>query len=300
MNKSKLEHSLAELKNLTGITLEAKANTPEELEHTHKQLQSLILAYKEKHNQVDFLLSLLKSDSSISNIPEFAKRLHIDPYLTRIMLLVDFKTPVTESTIEVLANLIDSTPKAIIVPVNKHQLVLLKPVQPSETKEDYFNICHMIIDTLSMEALVSAHISFSDSFNDLSIIGTLYKESTLALKVGKLFHSEKQVYPNNKLGLGRLIDDIPVATCNKFITEVFGRDSSKLLDEETSNIVNIFIKNNLNIAETARQLHMHRNTLIFRLEKLEAATGLDLRNVEDTLTFRIATMIVSYNKFSIE
>ena len=296
MDKKKLDKSLKELKNLTGITLEAKVETPDELEHTHNQLQSLLLAYKEKHNPVDFLLSLIRSDAPSNGVSESAKKLQINPDLTRFMLLIDFKSPVAKPTLEVLENLVDSNPKPYILPVNKHQLVLLKPVEEAETKEDFLDICNMIVDTLSMEALVSVHISFSDSFNDLDNLGEIYRENALALKVGKLFHSERRVYPNDKLGVGRLIGDIPIETCKKFVTEIFGSRSIELLDRETNNMVNAFIKNNLNIAETARQLHMHRNTLIFRLEKIEAATGLDLRKVEDTLTFQIATMVVNYIK----
>ena len=296
MDTKKLDKSLRELKNLTGINLEVRVETPGELEHAHNQLQSLLLAYKEKHNLVDFLLSLIRSNGPVCDVSESAKKLYINPHLTRFMLLIDFKSPVTKATLEVLENLVDSNPKSFILPVDKHQLVLLKPVEESETKEDFLDICNMIVDTLSMEALVSVHISFSDSFNNLGSLGEIYRESVMALKVGKLFHSERRVYPNDKLGVGRLIGDIPIGTCKKFITEIFGSCSLELLDGETSNMVNAFIKNNLNIAETARQLHMHRNTLIFRLEKIEAATGLDLRKVEDTLTFQIATMVVNYIK----
>jgi len=184
----------------------------------------------------------------------------------------------------------------LAIPLNKHQLVLLKPVAKQETTEDSYHLCSMIVDTLNTEALVSVHISFSDFFTDLSMIGSIYKENALALEVGKLFHSDKKVYPNDKLGVARLIKDIPLETCRKFIKEIFGEDAPGILDRETNNIVNTFIKNNLNIAETARQLHMHRNTLLFRLEKIETATGLDLRNFEDALTFRIATMIVGFWK----
>jgi carbohydrate diacid regulator len=296
MDTRKLDRLLKEIKSLTGITLEVKVNTEEELDNTITQLQSLTSAYKEKYNQVDFLLSLIKSTSSVNNINDYAKRLQIDPNLNRIMLLIDFKSPITDTTIKVLENLVDSSPKALIVPISKYQLVLLKPVSSLEGEEDFFKVSHMIVDTLNMEALVSVHISFSDSFNDLSLIGELYRESALAIKVGKLFYSEKNVFPNNKLGVGRLIEDIPLNTCKKFIAEVFGDSSPELPDEETNKIVSSFIKNNLNIAETARQLHMHRNTLIFRLEKIQSTTGLDLRNVEDIITFRIATMVVNYNK----
>ena len=296
MDTSKLDHSLKELKNLTGLTLEVKTDTTEELETTHRQLKSLISAYKEKYSQENFLLTLLRSDFPPHNVAERAKRLHIDPQQKRMMLLLDFKSPLSEGTIEILENLVVSKPKPLTIPLNNHQLVLLKPVAKEETKEDSYHLCNMIVDTMNTEALVSVHISFSDFFTDLSMVGDIYKENALALEVGKLFHSDKKVYPNDKLGVARLIKDIPLETCKKFIHEIFGEDTSRILDRETLNIVNTFIKNHLNIAETARQLHMHRNTLLFRLEKIELATGLDLRNFEDALTFRIATMIVGFWK----
>ena len=296
MDTSKLDNSLKELKSLTGLALEVKADTTEEIEHSHRQLKSLISAYKEKYSQENFLLTLMTEDYPAHQVADRAKRLHIDPHQKRMMLLVDFKSPLTKGAIEILENLVVSKPKPLAIPLNKHQLVLLKPVAKQETTEDSYHLCSTIVDTLNTEALVSVHISFSDFFTDLSMIGDIYKENALALEVGKLFHSDRKVYPNDKLGVARLIKDIPLETCKKFIHEIFGEDTPRLLDRETNNIVNTFIKNNLNIAETARQLHMHRNTLLFRLEKIEAATSLDLRNFEDALTFRIATMIVGFWK----
>jgi len=277
-----------------------KADTPEELEHTHNQLKSLIVAYKEKYNQADFLLSLITKDSPAYKVADRAKRLRIDPHQSRIMILMDFKSSLSESTMEILENLVVSNPKPLAIPIHNHQLALLLPTHKQETREDIHSLCSMIVDTLNTEALVSVHISFSDSFDNLSLVNSIYKESALALEVGKLFHSDKKVYPNDKLGVGRLIKDIPLDTCRKFIEEIFGKDAPQLLDRETNNIVNTFINNNLNIAETARQLHMHRNTLLFRLEKIQSATGLDLRNFEDALTFRIATMIVGCYKQNLQ
>jgi carbohydrate diacid regulator len=296
MDSLKYDNLLKELKSLTGLTLEVKADGSEEAQDIHAQLKSLISAYKEKYSQEHFLLSLLTEDSLPHIVAKRAKKLHIDPQLPRIMLLMDFKSPLSENTMEILDHLVVSKPKPLTIPINKHQLVLLKPVTKEETKEDFHHFSGTLVDTLNTEALVSVHISYSDSFTDLSMTGSIYKENALALEVGKLFHSDRKVYPNDKLGVGRLIKDIPLDTCRKFITEVFGNEAPKLLDSETGNIVNTFIHNNLNIAETARQLHMHRNTLLFRLEKIENATGLDLRNFEDALTFRIATMIVGYYK----
>ena len=121
-----------------------------------------------------------------------------------------------------------------------------------------------------------------------------FRETSLALKVGKLFYSEQTVFPYNELGIGRLIYQLPVSLCENFLKEIFGPDVPEAFDEETLGTVNRFFQNNLNIAETSRQLHMHRNTLIYRLEQIQKRTGLDIRLFEDAMTFKIAIMVLNY------
>ena len=120
--------------------------------------------------------------------------------------------------------------------------------------------------------------------------------TNLALKVGRLFYSEQNIFPYNELGIGRLIYRLPVSLCENFLSEIFGSPIPKTLDPELMATVNRFFLNNLNIAETARQLHMHRNTLIYRLEQIEKQTGLDLRLFDDAMTFKIAMMVINYLK----
>ena len=116
------------------------------------------------------------------------------------------------------------------------------------------------------------------------------------MKVGKLFYSEQTIFPYNELGIGRLIYQLPITLCENFLKEIFGDDVPEGLDEDTASTINKFFQNNLNIAETSRQLHMHRNTLIYRLEQVQKRTGLDLRTFEDAMTFKIAIMVMNYLK----
>ena len=291
-----INKALAELKKLTGTSFEVNYDTTEELDHVLSQLKNLISAYKEKYNKTDFLLNLITGETPDYNLIERAKLFHIDTNVSRILYLIDFKSGVNGTIIEILSNLMDSREKAHVIQINHNQLVLLKPVKPKDSSSSVQTFCNMIVDTLNMEALVSVHISFSKTITSLSELGSAHRETALALKVGKLFNSEERVYPYNKLGVGRLIYQLPLHVCESFIQEVFGDKLPDIFDNETNRIINKFIVNNLNIAETSRQLHMHRNTLIFRLEKIQNATGLDLRNFEDALTFRVATMVIQCYK----
>ena len=145
-----------------------------------------------------------------------------------------------------------------------------------------------------LQALTHVQIAYSDLIPDLHALPSAYKQTALALRVGKLFYSEQSVFPFNKLGIGRLIHELPEKLCEDFLFEIFGDITSEHLDKDTLAAIDKFFQNNLNIAETARQLHMHRNTLIYRLEQVEKRTGLDLRQFEDAMTFKIAIMILNY------
>ena len=173
-------------------------------------------------------------------------------------------------------------------------LVILKPRKTSESSEDIDQLAHMIVDTLNMEALTHVQAAYSGTVETLMDVSQAYKETSLALKVGKLFYPEQTIFPHDRLGIGRLIYQLPVSICENFLKEIFGGEVPRAFDEETTATINKFFQNNLNIAETSRQLHMHRNTLIYRLEQIERRTGLDIRKFEDAMTFKIATMVINY------
>ena len=137
-------------------------------------------------------------------------------------------------------------------------------------------------------------MAYGTIVNELKEVSRSYKEARMALDVGKIFFGDREVIAYSSLGIGRLIYQLPVSLCESFLSEIFGEEVPDGFDEETTLAVNRFLQNNLNIAETARQLHMHRNTLIYRLEQIQKRTGLDLRCFEDAMTFKIATMVMNY------
>lgn len=293
-----LEKGLSELKRLTGITLTVSTEDAQEEQAVLEQIHCLCLAYREKYNKNDFLSGLITGGIPSYDVQQRAQRLHITPEEDRILFLVEMKEP-DEIILEILKNLFPSQTKTYLVPVSKERLVILYPFHPKKTSDsspdsEARHLAHVIVDTLNAEALAHVQVAYSPVVPSLLELSAAFREASLALKVGKLFYSEQTVFPYNELGIGRLIYQLPVSLCESFLQEVFLNDVPDNLDEETLVTINRFLQNNLNIAETSRQLHMHRNTLIYRLEQIEKRTGLDLRQFEDAMTFKIATMVMNY------
>ena len=147
------------------------------------------------------------------------------------------------------------------------------------------------------EAMTSAWVSYSNIADDLKQLPDAYKEARTALEVGKIFYTGKNVFGYNRLGIGRLIYQLPVEICEMFIDEFFKEETLDSIDDETLTTIRTFFENNLNLSETSRQLYVHRNTLVYRFEKLQKKFGLDIRTFEDALTFKLAMMVVNYIKY---
>ena len=288
-----LAKALAELKRITGITMEVTADSPEEAEQALTQIRCLCTAYREKYNKAHFLQGLMTGGIPAYDIAERAARLHINPDEQRILFLLETKE-IDETVMEILKSLFPAQTKTYLVPVTERTVAVLRPVRSGESEKDSRRIARMIVDTLNTEALVQIRLSYSFLFDSLTDLPEAFRETSLALRVGRLFYSEQTVFPYNELGIGRLIYQLPVSLCESFLKEIFGADIPNSFDEETLGTVNRFFQNNLNIAETSRQLHMHRNTLIYRLDQIEKHTGLDIRLFEDAMTFRIAIMVLNY------
>lgn len=286
--------ALNELKRITGIKLEVTADNAQDEERALAQIRCLCTAYKEKYNKNHFLKTLMTGNISSIEAAEHAARLHIAPEERRILFLLEKKGPLDDTVMEILKNLFPSQTKSYLVPMSDCSLAILRPVKSNESEQELSQIAHMIVDTLNMEALTQVRVAYSAVMEHLTELDTAWQETSLALKVGKLFYSEQNVFPHDRLGIGRLVYRLPIPICEGFLKEVFGNDIPDALDEETTATINRFLQNNLNIAETSRQLHMHRNTLIYRLDQVEKRTGLDLRKFEDAMTFRIASLVMNY------
>lgn len=289
-----LEAALKELKRITGIELSLSACSPDGEEAALNQIRCLITAYKEKYNKTQFLLSLMTGPAPSYDISERAGRLHISAEERRVLYLLNVPGGMDETMTEILKHLFPSRTRTYLVPVTENALVIIKPLLNEDTEDDILQSAHTIVDTLNMEALVSVQVAYSRTFHHLQDLADAFRETSLAMKVGRLFTFGENVFAYNRLGIGRLIYRLPHDICRDFLSEVFGSGIPDTLDEEMTTVIDRFLQNNLNIAETARQLHMHRNTLIYRLEQVEKQTGLDLRHFEDAMTFKIAVMVLNY------
>jgi carbohydrate diacid regulator len=289
-----LDKALSELKKITGISLDVCAETPDEQEFALSQIHSLSLAYREKYNKSHFLQSLMTDGIPPYDILKRASNLHIDPEVPRVLFLAETKNILDDTVIQVLKNLFPSQSKTYLVSMGEKSIAILRPLKMSETDEDMNRLSRTIVDTLNMEALTHVQVAYSGNMSALSELPGAFRETSLALQVGKLFYSGQTVFPYNRLGTGRLIYRLPSSVCESFLAEIFGSGTPDSFDEETIVAINKFFQNNLNIAETSRQLHMHRNTLIYRLEQIEKKTGLDIRKFEDAMTLKIAIMVINY------
>ena len=258
------------------------------------QIQSLIVAYKERFDKDSFIKNLLLDNLLLVDIYNRAKKLHIDADVRRVVMILELEQEREHSSMESVKSLFGGKSKDFITAVDEKSIIIVKELKDTDTFEDMNQTARMLVDMLNAEAMSQVRVSYGNPVSEIKSVSRSYKEAKMALEVGKIFYADKNVVPYNNLGIGRLIYQLPIPLCEMFMTEVFGENLPDTFDEETLTTINKFFENNLNVSETSRQLYVHRNTLVYRLEKLEKSTGLDIRKFDDALTFKIAMMVVSY------
>ena len=255
------------------------------------------MAYKERFDKDNFIKNLLLDNLLLVDIYNRAKKLHIETNVKRVVFLIETKNDKDVNALETVRGLFSTKTKDFITAVDEKNIILVKEVKPGETYADLEKTANTILDMLNTEAMTKVHIAFGTIVNEIKDVSRSYKEAKMALDVGKIFYSGKNVVAYSNLGIGRLIYQLPLPLCRMFIKEIFDGKSPDDFDEETLTTINKFFENSLNVSETSRQLYIHRNTLVYRLDKLQKSTGLDLRVFEDAITFKIALMVVKYMKY---
>ena len=261
-------------------------------------LQALMVAYQEQLNRNTFFQNLLLDNLLLVDIYNKARKLHIDAQVKRLVYIIETGNDKDSAAMEVLKGLFAGNSRDFITAVDETSLIYVQEVSGGD--EDYQNAmatAAMICDMMDTEAVPNVRVAFGTIVDEISYVSQSYKEARMALNVGKIFYTQKRIHAYSALGIGRLIYQLPVNLCEMFMTEIFTQQRPDEFDDETLTTINSFFENNLNVSETARQLFVHRNTLVYRLEKLQKSTGLDIRNFEDALTFKIALMVVSYMKY---
>lgn len=261
------------------------------------QLQNLIIAYKERFDRNNFFQNLLLDNLLLVDIYNRAKKLHVEVTAPRAVFLVETKLEKDGIVTELLKGMFSAQSGDYITAVDESSVILIKALEEGYTPETMTDIAETIVAMMNAEAMLNVKVSFGTVVQELKDVSKSYKEAKMALDVGKIFYSEKNVIAYSTLGIGRLIYQLPINLCRIFIQEIFGDNVPEELDDEMLGTINKFFENSLNVSETSRQLFVHRNTLVYRIEKLQKSTGLDIRNFDDALTFKIALMVVNYMRY---
>ena len=250
--------------------------------------------YDEKYDKGSFIKNIILDNILPSDIYIKSKELHFNAEESRVVFLVKFAGKTDMMPFEMLQNMFPDKARDYVISVGEHDIVLVKEVKAGSENKDMEKIATNIVDTMSSEFYTKVSIGVSTIVENIKDLARAYKEAQIALDVGKVFETEKSVVSYENLGIGRLIYQLPTTLCEMFLQEVFKKGSLESLDRETLMTIQCFFENNLNVSETSRKLFVHRNTLVYRLEKIRKLTGLDLREFEHAITFKVALMVKKY------
>ena len=260
------------------------------------QIQNLLVAYKERFDKDNFIKNLLLDNLLLVDIYNRAKKLHIDIEVRRVVFLIETNRDKDGNELEKIRGLFGGKSKDFVTAVDEKNIIVVKELAENEQYEDLRKTAEVILNLFRGDGN-GVHISYGTVINELKEVSRSYKEARMALDVGRIFFEEQNIIAYSQLGIGRLIYQLPIPLCKMFIKEIFDGKSPDEFDEEILTTINKFLENSLNVSETSRQLYIHRNTLVYRLDKLQKSTGLDLRVFEDAITFKIALMVVKYMKY---
>lgn len=261
------------------------------------QIQNLLVAYKERFDKDNFIKNLLLDNLLLVDIYNRAKKLHIDTEVRRVVFIVETNRDKDGNELERIRSIFGGKTKDFVTAVDEKNIIVVKEVAENEGYEELNKTAEVIVNLFRSDAENDIHVAYGTIVGEIKEVSRSYKEARMALDVGKIFFEDKDVIAYSTLGIGRLIYQLPIPLCKMFIKEIFDGKSPDEFDEETITTINKFFENSLNVSETSRQLYIHRNTLVYRLDKLQKATGLDLRVFEDAITFKIALMVVKYMKY---
>ena len=261
------------------------------------QIQNLLTAYKERLDKENFVKNLLRDNLLLVDIYNRSKKLHIEVEQRRVAFLIQAEYEKDQNLLEATKEVESGADSDFITAVDEKSIVYVTPVNGNEGQAQFIQHAKEIKEGLNEYGIKDAKIAIGNVAETIKDVSRSYKEAQIALEVSKIFYEDASVIAYNQLGIGRLIYQLPLPLCKMFIREVFGDYSPDSIDEETLATIDKFFENNLNVSETSRQLYIHRNTLVYRLDKLQKSTGLDLRVFEDAITFKIALMVVRYMKY---
>ena len=261
------------------------------------QIQNLLVAYKERFDKDNFIKNLLLDNLLLVDIYNRAKKLHIDIDVPRAVFIIETNREKDGNELEKVRSLFHGKNHDFVTAVDEKNIIVVHELVEGEGYDELNKTAEVIRSLFGGAGNQEVHIAYGSIVKEIKEVSRSYKEARMALDVGKIFFEDKDIIAYATLGIGRSIYQLPIPLCKMFIKEIFGGRSPDDFDEETLMTINKFFENNLNVSETSRQLYIHRNTLVYRLDKLQKSTGLDLRLFEDAITFKIALMVVQYMKY---
>lgn len=250
--------------------------------------------YEEKYDKSAFIKNIISDNILPGDIYVRAKELHFNMDVSRAVFLIRQTDRPDVSALETIQNMFPDRQRDFVISINETDVVLIKEVHEDEEPENLRKLASQIESTVNSELLVKTVIGIGSVARHLRMLAERYKEAQVAIEVGKVFDTEKTVISYESLGIGRIIYQLPTTLCEMFLSEVFRRNPIESLDNETLYTIKKFFENNLNVSETSRKLFVHRNTLVYRLEKIKKLTGLDLREFDHAIVFKVAMMVSRY------
>ena len=250
--------------------------------------------YEEKNDKATFVKNILCDNILLGDIYVRAKELHFLSEAPRAVFLIRQLGATDVAAIDTVRALFPDKQADFVLSVNETDVVLVKQLAEGTEGKELYKLAKQVEDALAEELNMKVVIGIGTIVGHIRDLGRAYKEAQVAIDVGKVFDTEKSIINYENLGIGRLIYQLPTTMCEMFLQEVFKKNPIDALDQETLFTINKFFENNLNVSETARKLFVHRNTLVYRLEKIKKLTGLDLREFDDAITFKVALMVKKY------
>lgn len=257
-------------------------------------LSGLFCRQEKRQAQDDFFRRLILGQLLPSEVSDQARLLRLDSRARRIVFLVKVRDEGCDTVFDILRPLYGSAAGGILFQGEPGAFVYVRTLREGEDTAKLEEIGKNIIDVINTEGMQDAYLSFGTPSEELSLLNRSYEEAWIAMKAGRIFFQERHVISYDRLGIGRLIYSLPMPLCRQFLGEVFARSAPGVLDEEALTTVRQFFEDSLNVAETARHLYIHRNTLVYRLDKLQKGLGLNIRNFDDAMMLRLGLMVYEY------
>lgn len=257
-------------------------------------LSSVKSLYDDKYDKLNFIKNFLLDNILPGDVLAKAAELHIAVEESRVVFLVQTDKVTDFSVLELIESMYPNKQNDFIVSIDENNVAIVKEIEEDCDLETLQKRAKEICNTINSEIMVKASVGIGTIVNNIKDIARSYKEARTALDVGKVFDDDKNILSYEDLGIGRLIYQLPTTLCKLFLTEVFKKGSIEELDHEIIYTIQKFFENNLNVSETSRQLYVHRNTLVYRLDKIQKITGLDLREFDQALIFKVAMMVNKY------